>query len=100
MMSSAPSSIALDPSSQATERRCHCSLDREGCAGSLLVRAILEAYSKEILESASEQFLDLALEVQLQTISARELVRLLAKANRLKYQETNTVDDENSAPPV
>lgn len=64
------------------------------------MRAILEAYGKEILESASEQFLDLALEVRLQTISARELVRLLAKANRLGYQETDTVDDENGAPPV
>jgi hypothetical protein len=64
------------------------------------VRVILEAYGKEILESASEQFLDLALEVRLQTISARELVKLLAKANRLGYQKTNTVDDENDAPPI
>jgi hypothetical protein len=34
--------------------------------------SILESYGKEILESASEQFLDLAVEVRLQTISARE----------------------------
>jgi hypothetical protein len=61
------------------------------------VRSILESYGKEILESASEQFLDLAVEVRLQTISARELVKLLAKANRLRYKETDTVDDENSA---
>ena len=47
------------------------------------MRAILESYGKEILESASEQFLDLAVEVRLQTISARELVKLLAKANSL-----------------
>lgn len=64
------------------------------------MRAILEAYGKEILESASEQFLNLALEARLQTINVRELVKLLAKANRLGYQETDTVDNENGASPI
>ena len=43
--------------------------------GSPLVRAILE--------SASDQFLDLAVGVRLQTIGAKELVKLLAKTKRL-----------------
>merc|ERR1712000_802142 len=72
----------------------------KAATGSPLVRAILESYGKEILESASEQFLDLAVEVRLQTISARQLVKLLANANRLGYQETDIVDDENGARPV
>jgi hypothetical protein len=59
------------------------------------MRAILESYSKEILKSTSEQFLDLAVEVRLQTVSTSELVKLLAKANRLRYQEMNIIDDEN-----
>lgn len=69
----------------------------KAATGSPLVRAALESYGKEILESASEQFLDLAVEVRLQTISASQLVKLLAKANRLGYQETDIVDDENGA---
>jgi hypothetical protein len=100
MVSSAPSSIAPDPSSHATSDAVTAPSIGNAATGSLLVRSILESYGKEILESASEQFLDLAVEVRLQTISARELVKLLAKANRLGYEETDTVDDENGAPPV
>ena len=65
--------------------------------GSPLVRAILESYGKEILESASDQFLDLAVGARLQTISVRELVKLLAKAKRLGYQETDIIDDDETA---
>jgi hypothetical protein len=61
------------------------------------VHAILESYGKEILESISEQFLDLAVEVRFQIISVRELVKLLTKANRLGYQETDIVDNEDGA---
>ena len=68
--------------------------------GSPLLCAILESYGKEILESASDQFLDLAVRVRLQTISARELVKLLAEAKRLGYQETDIIDDEDGACPV
>lgn len=101
-MSSARRSIALDRSSQETSNAVTAPLIGKAATGSLLVSAILETYGKEILESASEQFLDLALEVRLQTIGTRELVKLLAKANRLGYQEIDTVDDENGAcaPPV
>jgi hypothetical protein len=42
----------------------------------------------------------IAVEVRLQTISARELVKLLAKANRLGYQETDIVNHENGARPI
>merc|ERR1711964_586497 len=100
MMSSAPSSIAPHSSSNATSDAVTAPSVGKAATGSPLVRAILESYGKEILESASEQFLDLAVEVRLQTISARQLVKLLANANRLGYQETDIVDDENGARPV
>ena len=67
----------------------------EAAPGSPLARAILESYGKEILNSASDEFLDLAVGLRLQTISARELVKLLAKAKRLGYQETDIIDDED-----
>jgi hypothetical protein len=72
----------------------------KAATGSPLVRAILESYGKQILESASDQFLDLAVRVRLQTISERELVKLLAKAKRLGYQETDIIDDEDGVRPV
>jgi len=97
MMSSVQRSIDPDSSSHATIDAVTAPSIGQAATGSRLVRAILESYGKEILESASEQFLDLAVEVRLQTISARELVKLLAKANRLGYQETDIVDDENGA---
>jgi hypothetical protein len=92
--------MAPDSSSHATSDAVTIPLIGKAATGSHLVRAILESYGKEILESASEQFLDLAVEVRLQTIGARELVKLLAKANRLGYQETDIVDDENGACPI
>ncbi|PVH67436.1 hypothetical protein DL98DRAFT_523340 [Cadophora sp. DSE1049] len=61
-MSSAPSSVAPDQSSQATSDAVTAPSIGKAATGSPLVRTILEAYGKEILESASEQFLDLALE--------------------------------------
>ena len=65
-----------------------------------LVRAILESYGKDILESASDQFLDHAVGGGLQTISARELLKLLVKAKRLGYQETDIIDDKDGVRPV
>jgi hypothetical protein len=99
-MSSAASSIAPDSSSHASSDTVTAPLIGKAATGSPLVCAILETYGKEILESASEQFLDLAVEIRLQTISAIELVKLLTKANRLGYQETDIVDHENSTRPV
>ncbi|KAG9242066.1 hypothetical protein BJ878DRAFT_517375 [Calycina marina] len=100
MMSSAPSSVGPDHSSKTTRDAVTAPSIGKAVIGSPLVRTILKVYGKEILESASEQFLDLALEVRLQTISARELGKLLAKANRLGYQETDIIVSENGAPPV
>ena len=61
---------------------------------SSLVRSILAAFGKEILEFASDQFLDLGLELRLKTVSARDLVIPLAKAQRLRYSKTDVIDDE------
>jgi translation initiation factor 6 (eIF-6) len=95
MMSSTLSSITPHSSSHTTSDTVTAPSIGKATAGSPLVCVILESYSKEILESISEQFLDLAVEVRLQTISASQLVKLLAKVNRLGYQETDIDDDEN-----
>jgi hypothetical protein len=68
--------------------------------GSSLVHSILEAYGKEILEFASDQFLDLAIAMRLKTINARELVGLLAKAERLGYSKADIIDGEDNVCPV
>jgi hypothetical protein len=81
MISSAPSSIAPDLSSHVTSDAVPAPVIEKAMTGSPLVCIILESYSKEILESASKQFLDLAVKVRLQTISTKELVKLLAKVN-------------------
>ena len=67
-MSSAQRSIAPDSSSHATSDAVTAPSVGQAATGSRLVRTILESYSKDILESASEQFLDLAVEVRLQKI--------------------------------
>jgi hypothetical protein len=85
IISSAQSSIVPHSSSYATGDAITAPSIGKAATGSPLVRAILESYGKEILESASEQFLDLAIEVRLQIIGASELVKLLAKANRLGH---------------
>ena len=59
-----------------------------------LWRTILNTHGKEILECASNQFLDLAMALRLETISARDLVHLLAKARRLGYREMDVVEDD------
>jgi hypothetical protein len=64
------------------------------------VRVILESYSKEILKSTRKKFLDLAVEVRLYIFSVSELVKLLAKANKLIYQETGIFDNKNVSRPV
>jgi hypothetical protein len=64
-------------------------------SGSSLVRSILQAHGKEILEFASDQFLDLAVAIRLKTIGARELVGLLAEAERLGYGKADIIDDND-----
>jgi hypothetical protein len=56
-MSSAQSSIAPDSSSYATNDAVTAPSIGKAATGSPLVRAIFESYGKEILVSASEQFL-------------------------------------------
>jgi hypothetical protein len=78
---------------------------------SFLVRAILkhstphvyiramEDHGDKMLEVASNDFLDRAIEKRLQTIDAKELVALLAKAKRLGYDEEDVVDEEEDVVP-
>jgi hypothetical protein len=91
-----PSSSSTWPhslSDAATPRDATPSIGKAS-SGSSLVRTILEDYGKEILESASDQFLDLAVRLRLQKISGNKLVKLLAEAGRLGYQKTNIIDKE------
>lgn len=63
-------------------------------------RPILDAYGREILECASDQFLDLATAQRLETINKRDLVSLLARAGRLGYMETDFVEDNAVYPRI
>ena len=67
---------------------------------SCLWRTILDAHGREILDCASDQFLDLALSRRLKTIKARELVCLLVRAERLRYSEIDVVNYDKTACPV
>lgn len=58
-----------------------------------LWRSILDTHSKEILQCASDQFLDLAAKLRLERINARDLVRLPAKAGELGSKGTNIVEN-------
>lgn len=101
---SAPSSI--DTSSSLTQPSSSDTLAPKDAAppirgatnGPSLWRSILDTHGKEILECASDQFLDLATALRLKTINARDLVSLLAKAGRLGFRETDVVEDETVGP--
>lgn len=79
---------------------------------SFLVRAILkhstphvyvramEDHGDRMLEVASDEFLDRALEARLKTIEANDLVALLAKTKRLGYDEQDDVDEEEDVVPA
>jgi hypothetical protein len=79
---------------------------------SFLVRAILkhstphvylramEDYGDKMLEAASDEFLDRALELRLPTIDADKLLTLLTKAKRLGYDEQDFVDEEEDVVPA
>lgn len=56
--------------------------------GSFIWHSILDTYGKEILKCASDEFLDLATAMRLETIDARDLISLLAQAGRLGYKDT------------
>jgi hypothetical protein len=68
--------------------------------GPSLWRSILDTHGREILEFASDQFLDLATALRLETISGKDLVNLLTKAGRLSHREADVIDDDEVAPLV
>lgn len=64
---------------------------------------ILEEAQERILEVASEhykEFLDQAMTIRLESISAKDLVAVLAKARRLGYDEMDLVEAEEMVVPV
>ncbi|KAI5862083.1 hypothetical protein GGS23DRAFT_103928 [Durotheca rogersii] len=64
----------------------------------------LDELASEILDKASNSFLDLALEKRLRTIDARSLISALARAERLGYEDSDILDDQSprgaAVPPV
>ncbi|KAI0851529.1 hypothetical protein F5Y00DRAFT_230009 [Daldinia vernicosa] len=59
-----------------------------------LSTADLNELVNEILEKASDYFLDQALEKRLRTIDARSLINALARAERLGYENSDVLDDQ------
>ena len=103
MNASAPSSIDSPSSTRSSSlatAKGGAHLPRIVDHSSCLWRTILDAHGREILDCASDQFLDLALSRRLKTIEARELVSLLARAERLGYIEMDVVDHDETACPV
>ncbi|KAI1454377.1 hypothetical protein F4805DRAFT_439854 [Annulohypoxylon moriforme] len=58
-----------------------------------LVTPDLDELADEILEKASDYFLDCALERRLKTIDARSLINALARAERLGYENSDVIED-------
>jgi hypothetical protein len=66
-----------------------------GIAEDSLLRTILDEHV-EILNFASSQFLDHAMALRLRTIGAKDLVSMLAEAERLGYRETDVISDDEA----
>jgi hypothetical protein len=62
--------------------------------GLSLWRSILDTHGREILECASNQFLDLAVVLRLETTGASDLGILLAKAGRLGHGPTDVIEGD------
>ncbi|KAI0898435.1 hypothetical protein F4806DRAFT_494095 [Annulohypoxylon nitens] len=58
-----------------------------------LITPDLDELADEILEKASNFFLDRALEKRLRTIDARSLINALARAERLGYENSDIIED-------
>ncbi|KAI1661520.1 hypothetical protein F4813DRAFT_347908 [Daldinia decipiens] len=58
-----------------------------------LSTADLNELANDVLEKASDYFLDQALEKRLRTIDARSLINALARAERLGYENSDVLDD-------
>lgn len=69
-----------------------------------MTRDDIEAVGPQILSKASESFLDAALELRLKSIDAKRLINALARAERLGYEPSDVVDEEDdpivSLPPI
>lgn len=57
--------------------------------------ADIEAVAPQILAKASESFLDAALELRLKSIDAKRLINALARAERLGYEPSDVVDEDD-----
>ncbi|KAI2640623.1 hypothetical protein GGS26DRAFT_539080 [Hypomontagnella submonticulosa] len=55
----------------------------------------IDELSDDILEKASDRFLDLALQRRLRTIDARSLINALAHAERLGYENSDILEEQN-----
>lgn len=66
--------------------------------------ADIDAVASRLLSKASDSFLDAALELRLKSIDAKRLINALARAERLGYEPSDVVDEEDdpaaSHPPV
>ena len=57
---------------------------------------ILDEHGRKILKFASIEFLDRAMRLRLQTIGAKDLVKMLADAERLGFSETDVISDDGT----
>lgn len=55
----------------------------------------IDAVTTHILSKASESFLDAALELRLKSIDAKRLINALARAERLGYEPSDVVDEDD-----
>lgn len=66
--------------------------------------ADIDAVATRLLSKASDSFLDAALELRLKSIDAKSLINALARAERLGYEPSDVVDEEDdpvaTQPPV
>jgi hypothetical protein len=63
-------------------------------------RKALDEQADKLLAAASDDFLDRALALRLKSIKGKELVKMLARAGRLGYSETDMVDADEVVHPV
>ncbi|KAG8157889.1 hypothetical protein KVR01_012161 [Diaporthe batatas] len=60
-----------------------------------MTRADIDAVASQILSKASESFLDAALQLRLKSIDAKRLINALARAERLGYEPSDVVDEDD-----
>lgn len=65
-----------------------------------IFRDILKDRAEDILLLANDEFLDKAMEIRLKTISAPDLVAILARSQRLGYDEDDVVGEDEAVEPA